>query len=114
MTPEEIARVCHEVNRALCISFGDYSQPYWNEAPDWQRQSALSGVLFYMWNPDAGPEESHEHWYAEKRDQGWLFGPVKDAEAKTHPCMVPFEELPRHQQLKDHLFKTIVNVLGAN
>jgi hypothetical protein len=27
MTPTQIARVCHEVNRAYCQSLGDDSQP---------------------------------------------------------------------------------------
>jgi hypothetical protein len=112
MTPEEIAYVCHEVNRALCSAFSDHSQVPWSQAPEWQKSSAVSGVLFHMWNPTADASESHEHWYSEKRDAGWIYGPTKDIEHKTHPCMVPFEELPKYQQLKDHLFKTIVNVLG--
>ena len=112
MTPEEIAFVCHEVSRAVCAAFGDHSQVPWSEAPDWQKSSAVNGVLFHMWNPHAGAEESHEHWYSEKRDQGWVYGPVKDVAAKMHPCMLCFEDLPKHQQLNDHLFKTIVNVLG--
>ena len=41
---EYIAKVCHEVNRAYCMSQGDGSQPRWEDAPDWQKQSAISGV----------------------------------------------------------------------
>ena len=26
----------------------------------------------------------------QKTDEGWVWGPFKDAEKKTHPCMVPF------------------------
>jgi hypothetical protein len=47
---------------------------------------------------------------AEKVAAGWVYGEVKDPDAKppTHPCIVPFEELPPEQQFKDVLFKTIV------
>lgn len=34
-----------------------------------------------------------------------------NAKLKTHPCMVPFEELPEFQQKKDKLFMVIVDVL---
>lgn len=38
------ARAAHEVNRAYCIALGDTSQPSWDEAPEWQRESAKKGV----------------------------------------------------------------------
>lgn len=112
MTPEEIAAVCHEVNRGLCVALGDYSQPNWSAAPDWQRHSCIEGVLFHLWNPDATPEQSHERWMSGKRNEGWVYGSVKDPVLKTHPCMRPYGELPIEQRLKDHLFKTVVNVLA--
>ena len=36
-TVEQIAEVTHEVNRALCLAFGDASQKAWQDAPEWQR-----------------------------------------------------------------------------
>jgi len=105
---EDIARVCHEANRAYCATLGDSSQKPWDEAPDWQQASAINGVRFHALNPDAGPEHSHESWLAEKGESGWVYGEVKDPEAKTHPCMVPFDALPVEQQRKDKLFLAIV------
>jgi RyR domain len=106
-----IARVCHEVNRAYCESLGDTSQVAWNDAPQWQRDSAMNGVTFHLNNPDAGPQASHEAWMAEKVATGWKWGQVKDPEAKVHPCMVPFAELPREQQAKDYIFRAVVHAL---
>ena len=40
MDRTEIARVAHEINRAYCASLGDTSQPAWEDAPEWQQQSA--------------------------------------------------------------------------
>jgi hypothetical protein len=109
---EGIARVCHEANRAYCLMLGDDSQKPWDEAPDWQRDSAKKGVMFNFASPNAPASASHESWLEEKTAAGWVYGEVKDAEAKTHPCCVPFDQLPKEQQAKDHLFKAIVAALA--
>lgn len=102
---EAIARTCHEANRGWCEANGDGSQMPWDLAPDWQRDSAVNGVRFHLANPSAPASASHDSWMAEKAATGWVFGVRKDATLKTHPCMVPFEELPAVQQAKDRLFK---------
>lgn len=110
---EQIARVCHEVNRAICEASGDHSQKPWNEAEQWQRDSALKGVAFSKEHPDALPSAQHEAWMQDKHDQGWGYGPVKDADAKTHPCMVPHGDLPFEQRVKDFAFQAIVRAMTA-
>ncbi|HKS27787.1 MAG TPA: RyR domain-containing protein [Pyrinomonadaceae bacterium] len=112
MTIEQIARICHEANGSLCNSIGDHSQTSWDDAAEWQRESAIKGVQFALDNPDATPSAQHEAWCADKRAEGWTFGETKDAEAKTHPCLVPYDQLPPMQQAKDHLFRSIVHALG--
>lgn len=111
MNSLNIARVCHEVNRAYCAALGDHSQPSWEDAPGWQRQSAITGVNFTIENPDAPPSASHDSWLAEKRADGWKFGPVKNPDAKEHPCFVPYEELPTEQKAKDYIFQAVVRAL---
>lgn len=111
MNIEAIARVCHEVNRAYCASQGDHSQPSWGEAPDWQRSSAIAGVNFTLAHPEARPSDSHESWLAQKRAEGWQYGPVKDPERRVHPCFVPYDELPPSQKAKDYLFQAVVRSL---
>jgi len=110
MTYEEIAKVCHEVNRAYCMSLGDASQPAWIDAPDWQKDSAMLGVKLHV-ETDAGPEASHESWMTQKIADGWSWGENKDPEAKTHPCIVPFGELPPEQRAKDFIFRAVVRAL---
>ena len=106
-----LARIAHEANRAWCAHNGDLSQLPWAAAPDWQRDSAVNGVLFHLGNPEAGDSASHDNWMAEKVAAGWVYGEVKDADATppTHPCIVPFDQLPPHQQFKDALFRAIVH-----
>jgi hypothetical protein len=111
MTPYEIARVAHEVNRAYCAALGE-AQPAWSDAPGWQIDSAISGVEYHLANPNAGPEASHENWLQDKIRDGWGYGTVKDPVAKTHPCMVAFEALPVEQQAKDYIFRAVVHALA--
>jgi hypothetical protein len=106
---EQIASVAHEVNRAYCEAIGDLSQPKWVDAPDWQKQSAVNGVKMHIDNPEAGASASHEAWLKEKEATGWKYGPVKDPEKKEHPCFVPYDQLPKEQQVKDYLFRGVVH-----
>lgn len=109
----DVAKICHETNRAYCESLGDFSQAPWADAPAWQKESAVNGVIYHLDTPTAGPESSHESWLQMKEANGWKYGPVKDAEKKEHPCFVPFDDLPQSQQMKDYLFTTIVLTLAG-
>ena len=111
MSPADIARACHEVNRAYCAALGDTSQPAWEDAPQWQKDSAMLGVELHVTNPNAGPEASHASWMAQKIADGWTYGAYKDPENKKHPCIVPFAMLPREQQAKDFIFRAVVHAL---
>ena len=106
-----IAIVCHEANRAWCKANDDDSQKPWDEAEEWQRQSAVKGVEYRLENPDAPASAQHDAWMADKVADGWVYGEVKDPEAKTHPCLVPYNQLPEQQRKKDHLFQAIVDAL---
>lgn len=103
-----IAAVAHSINRAYCIATGDHSQPTWQDAPLWQKESAIAGVEFHIANPHAGPDASHNSWLNQKWQDGWTWGPVKNPDIKEHPCMVKYADLPKEQQAKDHLFIAVV------
>lgn len=106
-----IASICHEANRAYCLAaLNDDSQPAWVDAPAWQRDSAIEGVRKHL-TGYLDPQESHNSWMSHKLRDGWRYGEAKDPEAKTHPCLLPYAELPLEQQLKDHVFGAIVNAL---
>jgi hypothetical protein len=38
----------------------------WDEAQQWQRDSAIKGVEFKLDNPDAGHDAQHNAWMADK------------------------------------------------
>lgn len=110
---ETIAKVCHESNRAFCETHGDNSQKSWEESEQWQRDSSISQVEFRIANPDSAPSAQHDSWMKEKLDDGWVYGEVKDSEKKTHPCLVPYDQLPIFQQQKDALFQSVVDALKS-
>ncbi len=101
-----VAIACHTANRAFCIGIGDLSQLPWEDAPEWQKESAVLGVQKAL--NGAGPEELHQSWTNQKIADGWVYGEEKDAVKKTHPCLVPYSELPAHQREKDFIFKSTV------
>ena len=112
LSNEQIARVCHESNRAYCLAIGDDTQKPWSEAEEWQRESAVNGVVYALANPDAPDSAQHDSWVQGKLDAGWKHGPVKDADLKTHPCIVPYDQLSIEQRRKDALFKAVVKALS--
>lgn len=109
---EQIAKVCHEANKAYCEAIGDDSQVAWAAAPQWQKDSAIKGVQYHLSNPKSTPADSHNSWMAEKKEDGWKKGKVKDPVKKTHPCMVPYNMLPKEQKAKDYIFLAIVRTMG--
>ena len=107
----EVAKIAHEINKSYCESIGDNSQPDWDNAPEWQKSSAVNGVKFHLENPNASPSSSHESWMKQKTEEGWKHGSVKDPEKKEHPCFLPYEQLPTEQKSKDFLFRQIIHSL---
>ncbi len=44
----------------------------------------------------------HEVWAETRIAQGWTYGEQRNDELKTHPCLVPYEELPEEEKEYDH------------
>lgn len=111
-TIKDIARICHEANRALCLTqVDDSGQVKWCDAPKWQVDSAMNGVCFTINNPSAPQSALHDNWMKVKIEDGWVYGVTKNEFKKTHPCLVHFDKLPPAQQAKDRLFCAIVESL---
>jgi len=43
----------------------------------------------------------HEVWSETRINQGWVYGEQRDDEKKTHPCLIPYEELPEEEKEYD-------------
>ena len=43
----------------------------------------------------------HEVWSANRISQGWTYGNYRDDRLKTHPCLIPYEDLPEEEKEYD-------------
>ncbi len=105
---DEVARMCHLVNREYSRAFGDKGIPNWDNATEEQRHSTRFGVAMVLDHPYVTPRELHESWLATYQKNGWRHGEVTDREAKTHKDLLPFDELPPEVRMKDVLFRAVV------
>lgn len=109
-----IARIAHEANRAYRSVIGEEPGPTWEDSPQVIRDSVVSGVVMLLEKPETTPRQSHEAWAAYKVAEGWIYGPEKDVERRTHPQLVAYDDLPAAQRVKDELFRAIVLALAAS
>lgn len=49
---------------------------------------------------------AHEIWAQKRIDEGWSHGPRRDDEAKEHPCLIPYDELPESEKEYDRIMVT--------
>ena len=48
----------------------------------------------------------HEVWSETRIKQGWTYGEQRNDELKTHPCLVPYEDLPEEEKEYDRYTST--------
>ena len=114
---EIIVAACHSAWYAYTVlSVGEPGEPFVT-APKWQIRSLADGINFWdakmkELNLDGKAENdvvqilgplSHMNWSDHKYSEGWSYGPLKDAEHKTHPCLVDYDKLPDLQKKKDEV-----------
>ena len=46
-------------------------------------------------------KNAHDTWARQRIGEGWSYGELRDAELKTHPDLVPYEELPESEKEYD-------------
>lgn len=70
------------------------------------------GVIDMMCGPDrkGSPEELHDDWVKAYEAMGWTYGPERDPEKKTHPDMVPFDQLEHRERIKDAVFVALCEI----
>lgn len=43
----------------------------------------------------------HEFWAQSRIEQGWVYGQERSDALKTHPCLIPYEDLPEIEKAYD-------------
>lgn len=83
-------------------------------------RSQFADVIEMMCGPDrkSSPSELHDDWVEAYEKMGWVYGPVRDSVALTHPDMVPFDDLEQREQDKDAVFLALCEIarqwIGGN
>jgi RyR domain len=44
---------------------------------------------------------AHDNWATKRLKEGWIRGPLRDADEKTHPSLVHYRELPESEKEYD-------------
>lgn len=66
-------------------------------------KSLMKGTEYVLKNPSTTAEENHNIWMEAKKSQGYVYGDILDVEKKTHPSMIPFENLSDIEKRKDEM-----------
>lgn len=111
-TDAEIAEACHELNRVLMRFSGTPADPPWADIT-WQ-ESAIADVAAARANPGLTPVEMHIAWVIKKHMAGWAWGPARNVEKKTHPCIVlDYNDVPLRERVKDTAWLGLIRVMDA-
>lgn len=43
-------------------------------------------------------ENMHELWAMHKIENGWIWGPERDEDCRTHPCIAPYADIPQAEK----------------
>lgn len=109
---DAICMTVHEAIRAWAMANGQPAIPDWADAPDWMKQSTRQSVENVMAHPHQTARDQHDQWLGQKQAAGWRHGDTKSETDRTHPMMVPFDDLPEFEKKKDDLVKAIVRALA--
>lgn len=102
-----IARTVHEAVRAWNAAHDKTPLAPWPQAPDWMKSSTMESVLWVLENPDASVSDQHDQWVEQRRRDGWTYGNTRDEALKTHPQIIPFEELSDFERKKDAIVRSL-------
>jgi len=109
---QRIAQLVYETARleAWLMDRRIPAEPWWERDEDFRQRfcDKLTDILTGAEIPD--PEKAHEEWVKEHKEKGWTYGPKLDLEAKTHPNMVPYDQLPAAERERDAVFLAIVQM----
>jgi hypothetical protein len=102
----------YEAGRYHAAAGGSHVVPEpWNQRDEAFREQFIQTVEM-MCGPDRTDDaaELHEDWCKAYEKMGWRYGPKRDPVSKTHPDMVPFDDLAQKERDKDFAFVALCEI----
>lgn len=65
-------------------------------------------------NAERGSEMLHDVWATGMAYDGWRYGEEYSIADKTHPDLVPYEDLPDHVQDKDRIWWHLTEIMKSH
>ena len=113
METEELAKIIYEACRVEAEWSGRSIVPEKYKDRDEKFRKQFIEIVNEYLSADQlpNPEEAHNSWVEAHRKMGWKYGEKRNQIEKTHPDIVPFEELPKDEKDKDAIFLIIIWVV---
>jgi hypothetical protein len=108
-----IAEQAHEANRVFVQATGGEEKKPWRLLENSDRERFIRATANALETRVSDPEKSHKLWSDSMLRDGWKHGDQYDETAKTHPNLVPYENLTPIEKFKDVLFLSIVTPFYA-
>lgn len=102
---EELERMQGEIAAELRVLLGEgpYAADLFDEEQRQRRIKAMRRCAL----EDFSDEARHDSWCKMHTDSGWVFGEEFDPDAKTHPNLRPWSELPTSVHSKARIFAIV-------
>ena len=110
MNTEQIAQIVHTAVNTFRLTIGEEDLGTWENLDEDRKQLTRNAVTRTVEYPNISPEDQHEIWAKEKREQGWTYGAEKCPKNLTHPSLIPYEQLSENEKIKD---KLVTNTIKA-
>lgn len=107
---EKIAKLIYEATRVEADWSGRSIVPEeWERREEKFREQFVNIINKYISSDKLPtPSKAHASWMHSYFKMGWKYGKTRDTNKKTHPDLIPFEELPRDERDKDAIFLAFV------
>jgi len=106
---EVVAKVMHGTVSTLFDAIGASPPTQWCDLSETEQQGYIKGASVYLSHPNLTGHALHEEWRAHLSNLGWRHAAEYDINRKTHPNLLPWEQLGEVTRLQAILCANIVN-----